>query len=290
MHDWNWFFSSFCQSAAALIGIIAAFIISRLLGLGEKINLTISTFDDFVIESKRIKNSIANRDFYWYIYTMVRYNDGLKEEIKKGAYNNIGRAEILKKIYDSYLIPYKNQTAVFEAFYEIERLHKLKSSKPSILDNIEAINNPPIPEIPPINRLKSEKEAINLLEVESKTLVEHFTQNLQNLKSFDNTIKPLKRIIFFLIIAFPLTVIYPLHFMPVDTTKELTLNYNIKEIFQSFFSLKFILLTIFLITIESVFIYFLILTSQFNKSLKSAINSNSETYRDIKNYSNYFVK
>ncbi|WP_262887779.1 hypothetical protein [Flavobacterium bernardetii] len=39
--DWNWFFSSFCQSAAALIGIIGAFIISRLLGLGEKINATI---------------------------------------------------------------------------------------------------------------------------------------------------------------------------------------------------------------------------------------------------------
>ena len=34
--DWNWFFAAFAQSGAALIGIIAAFIISKIIGELEK--------------------------------------------------------------------------------------------------------------------------------------------------------------------------------------------------------------------------------------------------------------
>ena len=34
--DWNWFFAAFAQCAAALIAIIGAFVISKLLGENEK--------------------------------------------------------------------------------------------------------------------------------------------------------------------------------------------------------------------------------------------------------------
>jgi len=59
--DWNWFFSSFSQSAAALLGIIAAFLISRLIGLNERIDKTISDFESLQIEFHNIKERFSIR-------------------------------------------------------------------------------------------------------------------------------------------------------------------------------------------------------------------------------------
>jgi hypothetical protein len=89
-------------------------------------------------------------------------------------------------------------------------------------------------------------------------------------------------------IAFPLTVIYPLHFMPIATNQNPEITFNLITIVESFFSLKFILLSIFFFTIEGIFYYFLTLTNELAKSLKSAKENNSNNLRDIKYYSEYF--
>lgn len=281
--DWNWFFSSFSQSAAALIGIIGAFIISRLLGLGEKINATISQFDNYVIESNKIISSISNRRFHWYTKTMVRYDDEIKEAIKKGEFENLTKEEIINKILESDNILYKVDDAIMESFEELYEKHK------------------PIPKggfttFPQLDiypdgiwaRINQEKDNINQLEVEARSLIEYFHQNSQELNSFENTIKPLKIIILMLMIAFPLTVIYPLHFMPIATNQNPEITFNIISIIESTISIKFFLLLIFFLTIEGIFYYFLTLTNELSKSLKNAKENNSANLKDIKYYSEYF--
>jgi hypothetical protein len=281
--DWNWFFSSFCQSAAALIGIIGAFIISRLLGLGEKISGTILQFDKYVIESNKIISSISNRRFHWYTKTMVRYNDDIKEGIKNGDFENLTKEEIINKILKADKRLYKVDNAIIESFEELYKKHKPTpkggfATFPQIDLYPEGI----------WARTNQEKDNINQLEVEANSLIEYFHQNLQELNSFENTIKPLKIIIKMLMIAFPLTVIYPLHFMPIATNQNPEITFKIITIIESFFTLKFFLLSVFFLTIEGIFYYFLTLTNELTKSLKDAKENNSDDLRDTKYYSEYF--
>lgn len=275
MNDWNWFFSSFCQSAAALIGIIGAFIISRLLGLVEKVNTTMSTFDNLVIEFNRINYSLSKRYFYWYTKKRVEDNDDLKEAVKKGDYNNLERNQILEKIYllDSKI--YKVDDAVIEGFDVIFKNSKSTfpiinlSNKVSLYDSME-----------------KEKESINILEIEAKTLIQHFNKNEQELLNYTESTKSLKIIILFLMISFLLTVIYPLHFMPIETNQNPKITFNPNIFLQYIFTLKSFMLLVFFIAIEGIFAYFLFLTNQLEIKLSNAKNSFGK-YKDIKAYSEY---
>ena len=61
--DWNWFFASFAQCAAALIAIIAAFIISKLLGEAEKGEIHNSKIDELIIRYNDLFKRISARYF-----------------------------------------------------------------------------------------------------------------------------------------------------------------------------------------------------------------------------------
>jgi hypothetical protein len=240
-------------------------------------------FDNYVIESNKIISSISNRRFYWYTKTIVRYDQDIKDGIKNGDYENLTKDEIINKIIEADERLYKVDNAIIEAFDELYKNHKpAPKGGFAILPQIDIYPDGIW------TRINQEKDNINQLEVEANSLIEYFHQNLQELNSFENTIKPLKIIIKMLMIAFPLTVIYPLHFMPIATNQNPEITFNLITIVESFFSLKFILLSIFFFTIEGIFYYFLTLTNELAKSLKSAKENNSNNLRDIKYYSEYF--
>ena len=281
--DWNWFFSSFCQSAAALIGIIGAFIISRLLGLSEKISSTISSFDNLTIERNRIIASISKRRFIWYTTSNIKYDTNVKKEIRAGNFENLSQAEILDKIYKSDSRLYKDDQAVLEIFNELNKVNS-----PNAISQNFRISDLLITPNGLWDSLRNEKESIDKLEIDAKEIIQKFSQNLQDLESFEGTIKPLRIIIILLMIAFPITVIYPLHFMPLATNKIPNITFNILIILKSFITLKSILLIAFFSAIEGIFYYFIILTNQLGNRLSIARRKNSIEIRSIKNYSEYF--
>lgn len=291
--DWNWFFSSFCQSAAALIGIIAAFVISRLLGLTEKVNISIAEFDNLVIQFQKIKDSLKKRDFHWHTKILVRYDKKLQESVKRGDFDNLGQSDVLKKIYSLVNISYKIDKAVWEGFVPIFTEYNSHKNETTIAKSLRLISDPGGDEIEimPLGsqqRLNKENEIINQLDLESNTLIRYFSKNLQDLKSFEGTIKPLRIIVQLLMVSFFFTVIYPLHFMPVDTKQGLVLIFNMADIAKSCFTLKFLMLAIFFGIIEGLFYYFLTLTSELKTKLTKAIEANGVDYKDIKHYSEYF--
>ncbi|RWX47315.1 hypothetical protein H206_03730, partial [Candidatus Electrothrix aarhusensis] len=64
MVDWNWFFAAFAQCGAALIGIIAAFIISKLLAEDNKydsIKIKLESVPPGAAETKPISNTSGTR-------------------------------------------------------------------------------------------------------------------------------------------------------------------------------------------------------------------------------------
>ncbi|MCB5266484.1 MAG: hypothetical protein PHU99_08035 [Candidatus Cloacimonetes bacterium] len=64
--DWNWFFSSLAQSGAALIGIIGAFLISRVLSEKDLSNRILYEFRDIAFKRTNVLNDIDNIPFVWY--------------------------------------------------------------------------------------------------------------------------------------------------------------------------------------------------------------------------------
>ena len=287
--DWNWFFSSFSQSAAALIGIIGAFIISRLLGLNEKISATISHFDKLLIDFNHLKASISIRRFSWYTNLNVLYDNDLEDSIENGDFENLNQAEILNRIYQNNSNQFKIDDAVLDAFNELYEKYRPRHApmQPGFEIRVTKI----ISKIPPAglwDNLDDEREAINQLEVESHTLIHHFQQNLLDLKSFIGAIKPLRIINIILMISFPLTVIYSLHFMPVPNNVEPVITFNPIVIMHSIFTIKFLLLFILFCAVEGILCYFLIQTSQLDHKLVLAIKNNSDDLRNIESYSEYF--
>lgn len=279
--DWNWFFSSFSQSAAALIGIIAAFAISRLLGLSEKINTLIYTFEELLIEFHKIKASLSNRHFYWYTKTYVEYNSNLKDDIKKGLYDGLTKEKQIQMVYESVNGIYKIDKAVEEAFNELYT--KLRPKQNNWV--VAALDITPNSLW---DNLSEEKEAINKLEIESRSLIDYFDQNAVACRDIEDIIKPLRMIILALMFAFALTVIYPLHFMPITVNTNPSITFNPLIILKNIPTLKSILLTIFFLVIEGLFYYFLQMINSLDNKLKETIKNNNEYYRNIKSFSEYF--
>src|ERR1035437_10601481 len=144
-YDWNWFFSSFCQCAAALIGIIGAFVISRLLGLSEKVNSTIAEFDNLVIQYQKLKSSISKRRFYWYTEKSVRHGTHLINPIRDGDFDDLDQEQIIENILSCDPNLFKIRDAIMEGFNEIKEMYSPKEITSSYhfkdADNISMIAN-----------------------------------------------------------------------------------------------------------------------------------------------------
>lgn len=287
--DWNWFFSSFCQSAAALIGIIGAFVISRLLGIRERANTTISEFDNLIIEFNELILKINSRHFYWFTKSHVKYNSELKELIAAGEFEDLTQEKILEKVYALEDRLYKIDAAVMEGFNYSYDKHKPKYT--DIGNGFSVKNTFPILDLPPQGiwtDLETEQDQINNLKIQSQVLIQKFEKNSQDLNSFNSSIKSLKAVIIVLLIIFPLNVVYPLHFMPLAVNAIPKLTFDINLILKSLITLKMTLLAIFLFSIEGIFYYFLTLIKTLMEDVSLVDAHNSKELKDIKRYSVYF--
>ncbi|WP_143307125.1 hypothetical protein [Chitinophaga vietnamensis] len=273
--DWNWFFSSFCQSAAALIGIIAAFLISRLIGLNEKVHAIISGFEELVIDRNKILHSLGQRRFRWYNSTLMQVSTHLRDEIRAGEFDDLSDIDILEKIYSEDDRLYKANDVVLKTFHEL----------------YERYRHPQATELPLTHALseniRKERELIEQLEVETRKLILLFKKNEQELRVFSDTFKPVSLIIIVLMIAFPVTVIYPLHFLPVTGNKMPDADWYPLPVLSSLFSLKNFLLLFFFITIEGIFLHFLNMNYKMSREITAALGKHSRDFQQIEWYSPY---
>lgn len=148
-----------------------------------------------------------------------------------------------------------------------------------------------MPQIIPTSNYKdieTEQEAINQLQIQAKTIILQFQKNRNDISCYLKTITSCKIIIFVLLISFPITVIYPLHFMPLPVSKPPVLSFSFDVIISNIFSFKGILLILFFAAIESIIGYFLIMSNDAKKKVNNALQQYIDfNYSDIKNYSSY---
>ncbi len=276
--DWNWFFSTLSQSAAALIGIIGAYVISRLLAINSEINALGSELDDLLIDYNGIILKINRIRFEWYTTFLVKNNTKLKKMINKGDFEDLTEDKVIEKIYEIDDSLFKIDDAVLTAYNELRVNYKPFKA----LLIFDAINNNQI------NELFNERERFENLQIASYILIEKFKKNSQHLNYFDNALKAMKIIIYTLLFAFFLLVIYPLHFMPMSANQDPEISFNLEQIIISIYSLKGGLLIMFFSIIGGLFLYFLYLTKLIKRILNYENGRNSDYYKNIKNYSVHF--
>jgi hypothetical protein len=283
--DWNWFFSSFCQSAAALIGIIAAFVISRLLGLDEKISLLTSDFLDLISRFNVLKDQLTMQNFAWLNSMMFKYEvENLSRAIKDGNFKGLNDEDALGLLYKLEANIYKD---------DAENLISLRQLENSLYERqkLEALGYKNLQGAMPhetSSTMSTEFDKINLLKIEVKSTVYKFEQNQRAFKSYLSSLKSIRKIIVVLCIAFLLTVIYPLHFMPVDASKGVNITYNVGVIFGMIFTLRAVLLFIFFAIIEGVFLYFFWLVYKIINDVNTAVKEHLPEYHKISGYCGYF--
>ena len=287
--DWNWFFAGFAQCAAALIAIIGAFIISKLLGENEKEERTSSNVDDLVIRHSDLKKRISIRLFSWWDERTIEYSSVIGDSIESGEFNGLDDNKLLEKLFEVRpdLFKTPNCLAVLK-----ERISSEAPVSKSVGDGLSFIQKPmQIPKITPVglwDDLNREKERIYQLQIESETLIEQFRKVQTDIDASQNNLTPIRRTIQVLIVGLILTVVYPLHFIPIGLNETPTLSFSIDIICQNLFSIKGLLLVLLTLIIGGLFTYFLYLIRQIDKSYGNSRLRLEDRYFDISSYSIYF--
>lgn len=286
--DWNWFFAAFAQCAAGLIAIIGAFIISKLLGEIEKEEVHSSKIDQLIIQYNDLLKRISVRYFDWYDKRNIDYSTDLEEAIKNGDFQGLNDEEKLTKLFEIEPDLFGTPSCLEELNKKIAEL----TPKTTQLGNgFSIVNNPISLNITPAglwDKLSKEREAINQLKIESETLIELFDKSRNDISVTQNNLTPIKITIYILGIGLLLTVIYPLHFMPIGVNQNPTLGFSFDLVIDNIFSIKGLLLSLLTTVIEGIFGYFLWLIKSLEKKYSATTSRLDEKYFDIASYSQYF--
>lgn len=66
MSDWNVFYSSLAQSTAAFVGLLGAFIITKIINNEQQFNENKILIEDCIVTANNLKMRLKDRYFNWY--------------------------------------------------------------------------------------------------------------------------------------------------------------------------------------------------------------------------------
>lgn len=95
--DWNWFFAAYAQSATALIGVLSAFIISKLLGESDKYEQILNTLNKLNLKRNYYLDKISVYKFEIHDKQNIKYSYPLGKAIDNGEFHGLADDEKLKK-------------------------------------------------------------------------------------------------------------------------------------------------------------------------------------------------
>lgn len=100
MSDWSVFYSSLAQSTAAFVGLLGAFIITKIINNEQQFNENKILIEDYIVIANNLKMRLKDRYFDWY---NTRLREKVFEKLKDASYED---KRILYKspesIYEEY--------------------------------------------------------------------------------------------------------------------------------------------------------------------------------------------
>lgn len=100
MLDWNVFYSSLAQSTAAFVGLLGAFIITKIINNEQQFNENKILIEDYIVVANNLKMRLKDRYFDWY-----------NTRLRKKVFEKLEDAS-----YDDKSILYKSPESIYEEY------------------------------------------------------------------------------------------------------------------------------------------------------------------------------
>lgn len=290
--DWNWFFSSVAQSAAAIVGIFSAFIITKIINNQNDHSRKTRLLRELLIAAETLQDESKSRYFDWYNRETNKHELGLirkdviesgkildtnnyLQEFKFSPFSNI--QELKEKIQRTCNIALKNKQTK-----EAEAQRGTYSHVSALSMHAERIEEASWPTLYP--NLLNERERIDALIIKINHHCKHIHLFLQenNINPESSSLITISLILSTLL--FFTGVIYPLSFLPLETNSEV--GFSILSFFTTLFSIKWAILFVISIIFTAITSFFFIanVRLKYDKDALHKLASVSE----IINYSDYF--
>lgn len=245
--DWNWFFSSLSQSAAAIVGIFGAFIITKILTNQAAFSEKRNRVRELIASAEKIKDDADSLYFNWY---NKHTNNGEFEKIDSllegGAEDDA--LQIYNKLNFSI---YTAKKSVMEAIDKIletrrerkerERAELLRQTK--LYGGMGSLLNQRL--LVPSNmhisgELTKEREAIERVARDARHHMRVISDFLDSVRGNPESSPQIAYTLMLVAILFYVGVIYPLSFMPAPLNAAFELS--LAAFFPLLLSLKGLLL------------------------------------------------
>lgn len=311
--DWNWFFSSVAQSAAAIVGIFGAFIITKVVSNQASFKEKTTRLRALHTDGEKLVDSANHLSFAWYVRLNRKYQLEEAEKLLKDN-DNLDPDELYARLNFPRFLPrqdaIRDLQAIKERLARAEEARQRKRAEEqrrlleltksgevrarSAFDTLggfgraafaEPLNIADSTILRPYIPLEKQRDAIDALEVNIRHHMRTTTDFLQTTKSNPESSPEITWALAMVAGLFLAGVIYPLSFLPTPT--GWTPGVTLAGLWDQVFSLRGLLL----ITVSSVFLAALTMFGTINYRLRYPLGEieRLKAFTHIGTYSPYYA-
>lgn len=291
--DWNWFFSSLSQSAAAIVGIFGAFIITKILTNQSTFSEKKNRIKELIASAEKVKDDANALYFEWY---NKHTNNGelqkIESLINEGADENA--SHLYKKLNFSVYVAKKTILASIEIILEARRKRMEQEREEVIrrtnryggMASIYPNSTLSLPSNIHISgELMKEREAIERVIRDAKHHIRLISDFLDSVRGNPESSPQIAYTLVLVAVLFYIGVIYPLSFMPQP--QNAALDISLAAFLPLLFSLKGALLA----AVSLVFTTALAMFFHMNANMKYSNEDldQLDAHTELGAYSEYFA-
>lgn len=252
--DWNWFFSSVAQSAAAIVAVFSAFIISKIINNQSQFESNKRRIKSILIESKKLKELASYRRIGWYCqYLIDKETKKIQDKKRRGELPTTAA----EYYFTSNLPPFVRRDGLIERIDQIMKLPLRENNK---LISDAFIVTKSINELSEESQIREEQNEIYSLIANIKHHTMLLTDFIEELSVNQENSPVLKWSIIASMSLFYIGVIYPLGFMPLR--QDTVISLGVSNILDYMFCFKGFLLLILGLIFTGINIFFLTINSR----------------------------
>lgn len=297
--DWNWYFGALAQSAAAIVGIFGAFIITKILTNQSTFAQKSNRAKELIAESQRVVDSASDLDIDWYLEQRIEDElDELNDLFKiddalppEAYYDKLNFPLLLDRERAIGIIKDAGEQRRQRIAYDEERKRRAAEvgAKAGLFDRAFHLELPTaldgIRDANARSQVVREREAIDAVARDAKHQIRVVKDFLGTIRGSPESSPQITYTLLIVKLLFFAGVIYPLSFlpMPIDGTLQLS--------FAAFWSLLFSLKGALLALVSVAFTSILVMFFWLNLSLryaKSVVEELSQ-FTALGRYSQYFA-
>jgi len=294
--DWNWFFSSIAQSAAAIVGIFGAFIVTKILTNQSAFSEKSRHIQELITLGEKLTDAAGRLSFDWY---HKHDSAGKLEDLDKLLEKDDSQTpdDLYEKLRFS---PYLARAKVIDTISKIKSLRverlerereeaRRQSEQPHFM-RFANMNSPLPPGLDSLRlhlapQLKQTREEIDALYMEAKHHIRVVTDFYAIVMPSPESSPVITTSLLLILTLFFAGVIYPLSFMPLPTDWKPALS--LAEVPAFIFSLRGALLGVVSLLFTAMLTMFFVMNIRLKYS--AAMLKRLEEFKHMSAYSEYFA-